>query len=405
MISQIRRWAADQQFAWKRRQLDRRDPEVEFPVIPDLAAEAVKRGWVLEKKAPAAIQRTAGGFCLSEDFVYWVKGGEQRLRKHRDWKRNPAVPWDWISTLHATRRYAVPETFACAIPGGLVYQRGGAAFTPERELIAESHFLTWRPRTGEWKAAVPRKLPGRVINFAMAYANTSISHFMMDSAIRATFFEDFSDVTCLATPDFRPWHYGTFELLGIRPEQFVFTDTLLTECEELVLCKSADHSVLPHGDHLRTMRQRMVRNAGGNESVPPRRRLYISRAKDPRHLVNEDELWPLLAERGFEKVYCQDHSMKENVRLFSQAEAVAGLHGSGFINTIFAPPGAKIIELHNPFMWDASASSYAQLSGHECWHGFGEDAGGPFSTRFERKKLARLLDFVFDGPSVDIIPT
>ena len=32
------------------------------------------------------------------------------------------------------------------------------------------------------------------------------------------------------------------------------------------------------------------------------------------------------------------------------------------------------------------------------------NAGGPFSTRFDRKKLNRLLDFVFDGPSVDIIP-
>jgi capsular polysaccharide biosynthesis protein len=95
---------------------------------------------------------------------------------------------------------------------------------------------------------------------------------------------------------------------------------------------------------------------------------------------------------------------RDKVRLFAEAEVVAGPHGSGFINCIFSPLGTKLIELHNPYWWDGSTPHYAQLLGHEYWYGFGENASESFDTTFDRHKLERLLDYALGGPSTDPIP-
>ncbi len=385
--------------------LDLRDPEIRPPVIDDLRAEAARRGWAMIQGAPAGIQGSDVSRCLDDDFLMWIDEGKRRLRMQRDWRKNPAISRRWAAALHSVRRYPMCETFACVVPGGRVYQRGGAVFTPQNELINESHVLTWNPRRSEWPPKPGRKLAGRVLNLAVAYADSNITHFTIDSALRATMFDTFEGMTCLATPAFRRWHYEMFELLGIRREQIVFTDDLFTECEELVICKTSDRSVIPHIVHLREFRRRIMRNAGvGEAAVNPRRRIYISRAKDKRSLVNEEAAWPLFAERGFEKVFCQDLSLRENVRLFAEAEVVAGPHGSGFINTIFCPPGTKVIELHNPFWWDASTASYGQMLGIEYWHGFCGWEGDPSNSWIDIRKLNRLLDHALGGSSAEPLP-
>lgn len=404
MISRLRRWAADRRFAMNRWFLDRRDPELDFPLITDLAAEAEKRGWPLRKVSDGLIQSNDVSRCLSEDFMLWVTQGEKMLSRHREWKRDPRISWRWATALHAIRRYRLSDTFVCTVPRARVYQRGGAVLTERDELIKESYFGMWKPRTNEWQTAKPARINGRVIHFAMIYSDINISHFTLDCALKATMFDSLAGEKILATPKFRDWHYETFELLGINRDQFVFTDSLITECDELVIAKTSDECFFPHAGHLKEFRRRILAGAGVPEGIKPTRRLYISRAKDKRRLLNEDALWPLWKERGFESIFCQDMTTRDKVRLFAEAEVVAGPHGSGFINCIFSPPGTKLIELHNPYWWDASTPHYNQLLGHEYWYGFGENASEAFDTTFDRRKLERLLDFALGGPSTDPIP-
>lgn len=399
-----RRWVDDTRFALRRRMLDRRDPEVEFPLLTDLAAEAAARGWELRHVAPAGIQSTVPARCLSEDFVFWVTRGAANLRRHREWKRDPRISWRWATELHAVRRYPVAASFVCTVPRAKVYQRGGAALTENDTLIRESYFGVWKPRRSEWTAARPRKIDGRVLHFAVVYSDINISHFTLDCALKATVFDSFEGARLLATPGFRDWQFETFELLGIGRDQFVFTDTLVTQCDELVIAKTSDECFFPRQDLLVEFRRRMLQGAGATLAEKPSRRLYISRARDKRRLLDEDALWPLWEERGFERIFCQDMTTRDKVRLFADAEVVAGPHGSGFINCVFSPPGAKLIELHNPCWWDASTPHYAQLLGHEYWYGFGVNASPACDTTFDRRKLERLLDYALGGPSTDPVP-
>ncbi|HEY8696722.1 MAG TPA: glycosyltransferase family 61 protein [Rhizomicrobium sp.] len=81
---------------------------------------------------------------------------------------------------------------------------------------------------------------------------------------------------------------------------------------------------------------------------PASRRLYINRSDArKRRIVNEAEIWPLFEARGFESVAAATLSFEAQIALFAEAAVVAGPHGAGFANMLFAPEGARLIEIVN----------------------------------------------------------
>jgi capsular polysaccharide biosynthesis protein len=106
----------------------------------------------------------------------------------------------------------------------------------------------------------------------------------------------------------------------------------------------------------------------------PHRRLYVSRAKARfRRLENEDAIWPHLAARGFEKVFLEELSFREQVRLMQEARVVAAPHGAGLTNMMFCPEGTAIVEIAslgfpNPNFYALAAAmghSYALVAAEE----------------------------------------
>lgn len=82
------------------------------------------------------------------------------------------------------------------------------------------------------------------------------------------------------------------------------------------------------------------------------RRIFITRAGAPdaigRRLSNAEEIVRIAEQYGFEIVACENMSFTEQVDLFSQAGVVAGPHGAGFTNLVFAPKDTHVIELIGP---------------------------------------------------------
>ncbi|HEY1962941.1 MAG TPA: glycosyltransferase family 61 protein [Rhizomicrobium sp.] len=86
----------------------------------------------------------------------------------------------------------------------------------------------------------------------------------------------------------------------------------------------------------------------GIEPAAPHRRLYINRSDTrKRRIVNEAEIWPSFEARGFESIAAARFSFRDQVALFAEAEMVAGPHGAGFSNLLFAPAGTKVLEISN----------------------------------------------------------
>ncbi len=78
-------------------------------------------------------------------------------------------------------------------------------------------------------------------------------------------------------------------------------------------------------------------------------RLYLSRRSSPkRPLANEAQVELFFREHGFKSIQLETLSFREQVETFAGVAFVAGPHGAGFANLVFAPPNTRIIELFHP---------------------------------------------------------
>lgn len=88
-----------------------------------------------------------------------------------------------------------------------------------------------------------------------------------------------------------------------------------------------------------------LRKRFGAPETAGSKRIFVSRADAlERRVVNENEVLDVLKPLGFESVILTGMTVKEQMDLFSHAEAVVMPHGAGCANMIFAGTGTKIIE-------------------------------------------------------------
>jgi capsular polysaccharide biosynthesis protein len=104
----------------------------------------------------------------------------------------------------------------------------------------------------------------------------------------------------------------------------------------------------------------------------PGKRYFVSRTNAQfRRCINENEIFAIAQEYGFEKMENEGLDFMDQVRLYAQAEAVIGPHGAGFTNMAFAPQSATLIELipksrklpFFPAIADAIGQHYLKLEG------------------------------------------
>jgi len=76
-------------------------------------------------------------------------------------------------------------------------------------------------------------------------------------------------------------------------------------------------------------------------------RIFVSRKNAVRRkIINEDEVIKIMIKHNFNIIYSEEYTFFEQVAIFSNAKCLAGLHGAGFTNMIFMPPGSTIFEFH-----------------------------------------------------------
>jgi capsular polysaccharide biosynthesis protein len=76
--------------------------------------------------------------------------------------------------------------------------------------------------------------------------------------------------------------------------------------------------------------------------------LYVGR-RNYRNIVNEDEVLKVLGRYGIEIIYPEEHSVTEQIKLFSKARVFIGPHGGGLTNCLFSKKGLSILELFPSF--------------------------------------------------------
>ncbi|MEM7597467.1 MAG: glycosyltransferase family 61 protein [Pseudomonadota bacterium] len=155
------------------------------------------------------------------------------------------------------------------------------------------------------------------------------------------------------------FHREVLEMLGIPLGKAYSRNKIGTfvSCDsfETVTAPRKEHST--HPDNFDLLRAFFL--GDWTPAKPPSRRIYVSRQRSARRrIVNGAEVGDILAARGFEEVFAEEHSIVEVARLMAEAEYVVSPHGAGLTNLVFCAPGTKVLEVYgahlSPDYWRTS---------------------------------------------------
>lgn len=177
---------------------------------------------------------------------------------------------------------------------------------------------------------------------------------------------------CIILPEkngLYPFIETSLELLGVKPANLPRLRSSILHVDELTVVGMDKFPV----SRLRQVRDKLV----GKPYGTAHRKIFISRNKAARRrLENEEELWNVVRDFGYEKVIMEAFSFREQIDLMSDTAAILSLHGAGLANMLFAPPGTHIIEIIAPEYPAPDYYSLACALGHHYWLLWGQVTNG-----------------------------
>ena len=103
-------------------------------------------------------------------------------------------------------------------------------------------------------------------------------------------------------------------------------------------------------------------------TAPPRRRVYVSRARaGRRRLLSEEAVWAVLEPAGFERVVMEDLAFEAQVALMQETAALVAPHGAGLTNMMFCPEGTHVVEIADLGFPNPNFYAVASAMGHPYW--------------------------------------
>jgi hypothetical protein len=374
---------------------------VNFKLVPTL--DPTERGWSYQLHQPQSIQSIAPSHGLPDDILDLMRHAEDRVTQHHyaSGPQGRSLIEGYFARLYSRVSYPYAETFTCSIPEATLVGPLGIAVTDRGEVLAESTLYSSGAGLMLWAIKdlavhCEGRIAGACVSL-LSYAATNYAHWLLDCLPRLMLLDgaQYGDFRVMLPPHAGRFHRESLALLGIGDDRSLIMNQPNIQAERLLISHTAHNPVDPHPAHLIDLRDRLWRSL---KVIPnPQRRIYISRAKAVRPIVNEAELLPILSAFGFEIVQPEALSFADQVRLFAESRVVLGAHGAGIHNHIFCGAGATVIELFNPRLWTLSACRSASIVGHTHWHTFVENVGSHLETRVDPARLGSLLNSALES--------
>ncbi len=126
------------------------------------------------------------------------------------------------------------------------------------------------------------------------------------------------------------------------------------------------------------------------------KKIYVLRGNvRTRRLTNDMQIVALLNSLGFTAVRMDGLTVAEQAAMFAGVEVIIGVHGAALTNLIFAPKGAKVMELFPPGVQEPGMFTAATHSELDYWFVLGDsgrgDQGGDFTIPTEKLRAALQL--------------
>jgi hypothetical protein len=262
------------------------------------------------------------------------------------------------------RNYDVhPELFLASIPHGRLLGPNGVVISPDNAIVEESAWTGdgWLEKDRAVASLFlpqPEMLKGEYYTIA-SFSSEGYAHWILDALPRLGLLSYLpgSELKIIVSNRLKSWQEESLSILGIDTRNVITLADRYLQVEMLHLPSYVGRPGTIHPHACSWLRKSFL---GSKEAGDTRRRLYITRRLARRRVMNESELEPILARFGFEVIEAEKLSFAEQVRLFSQAEAIVGAHGAGLTNLVFAPQTCRVFEL---FAETCVRAMYYQMTG------------------------------------------
>lgn len=329
--------------------------------LPSCRVRSLKK-WIDERRADADwIQRGKGAYYQT---VFETTAVNREPPHCVDGDSHPAA--------FARERYHVHnEAFLARIPGARMLGPDGTVVTPDGGVVEES---TWGAGWIEHDRSLtamrlpkPERVSGACFTIASAFSE-GFAHWILEALPRLYSLARVptDEVRIAVAKPLNSWQRESLELLGVDISNVITLGNRYLEADVLYFPSFIGEPGNPHPEACAWLREKLL---GADQSAQARRRIYITRRRAlKRRVVNEDELEPILIDHGFEVIASEDLHFREEVRLFSQAEAIVSSHGAGLTNALFAPKGCKLLEFFDPNDVKANNYALANVLGDQYWY-------------------------------------
>lgn len=277
-------------------------------------------------------------------------------------KSRTAVPakrfnyWDARSGFDSRRGFQstsfelIPESFVAYLPHGKVVGPTGSVISREGHFFMES-IWTWENWESSERALNSLSLPPPEQLEGVSYTVASIyqsgyPHWLLETLPRLAgvrLLPENVQPNLIFSSGLATWQTESLKLLGLGDLDTLALNDRILQCEHLFFPSYVGLPGSPHPIVMNWVRQSLL---SAVESSNVGRRLYITRRLcDKRRVVNEEQLYPMLEEHGFEVVEAENLSFSSQIELFNNATYVIAPHGAGLANLLFAHENCRVLEL------------------------------------------------------------
>jgi capsular polysaccharide biosynthesis protein len=252
--------------------------------------------------------------------------------------------------------FPAPERVLVKIPNARIRGRYGLVVLPTDEFVGELIALepdgqhrALRDEPAYYKPLLKRSTRKSGTFYAlMGLGINNYTHFKHDIIMKWASISELlpEDTKFIVPASLAQFQRDEIDLVGLDSRRLVpFPSNETWELEALYVAVPIRKSPNDTPEHYEAYRRAAIERRG-IRNPSPKRRLFLTRRHDAhRRLANEGDVISALSRYGFETIAPALLTLREQIDLFAQAEAIVG-SGSGLTNMVYAPPGTKVLEFY-----------------------------------------------------------
>jgi hypothetical protein len=263
-------------------------------------------------------------------------------------------------------------------PGAHLVSSALALVTPKKELCLESvyghRFYRWDPACRYFRLPKPVSLEGNWTSIVSHWVPNGSgfipnhSHWLLDALPRLAVLNEFPPDTRIIVPGkLAAYQWESLAMLGLSRDRFRPSPETHLQVENYYFSSPPSMVVCYNPYAVRFLRTAFLEKRDRSYSGPKR---FFIRRNQLRDIGNNDEVERFFERLGWAIIDPSQLTFAQEIQLFYEAEAVCGLMGSAFSNTIFSRPECAVVMMGHDYWTDGTLDWIMQAVGIKKynWH-------------------------------------